>query len=548
MRRRLGADREGVTPAATVPARRRPDARVVAEAELHATSERLARLLASLGGGVLVEDERRRIILTNQTFCDIFAIPAPPEALAGADCSGAAEQAKGLFADPDGFVARIAELLAGREQVLSEEVEMADGRVFVRDYVPVGIDGSDRGHLWHYRDVTERRLAERALRASEARSTAAIAAALDCVVSIDRTGLVVEFNPAAERTFGYRREDAIGRPLRDLIIPERFRDAHTAGMERLLHGGTSRLLGKRIEVIAMDAAGHELPVELSITDVPNADPPLYTAYMRDISDRLAAEREHEDLLRREQAARLDAEAAREELATQNRKLLELDAVKDELVARVSHELRTPLTSIISFVGLALDGSLGDQERTFLEIADRNAGRLVRLVEDLLLLARADADRLTIEPARLDLGALVDEAVTAIAPVAAAKGVAVGSSVIGAVPAEADRVRMLQVLDNLLGNALKFTPVGGRVVASAAVVLGRVRIVVSDDGAGISEDDQARIFERFARGAAARLAEAQGAGLGLAIVRTIVEAHGGTVGIRSAEGEGTTVTVELPLAL
>ena len=149
---------------------------------------------------------------------------------------------------------------------------------------------------------------------------------------------------------------------------------------------------------------------------------------------------------------------------------------------------------------------------------------------------------------LDAATVVRDSVTAIAPVAAAKGVSVSASAPVLVPVEADRIRIYQVLDNLLGNAVKFTPSGGSVVARAQVVLGRVRIEVEDDGPGISEDDQRRIFERFARGANARGAESPGAGLGLAIVRTIVEAHGGTVSIRSVEGAGTTVQVELPLAL
>ena len=522
------------------------------EADLRATTERLSRLLASLGGGVLVEDEHRRILLANQTFCDLFGIPAPPASLVGADCSDSAEQSKALFADPEAFVERIAFVLASREQVLGEELELADGRILLRDYIPVDIDGVDRGHMWHYRDVTERRRAVRAALASEARWRATVHTALDCVVSIDRDGLVVDFNPAAEQTFGYAREQALGRELSQLIVPERFREAHRAGLARVAATGESRLVGRRIEIVAMRADGSELPVELSIIDVPNADPPLFTAYLRDISQRREAEREKEDLLRREQVARRDAEEAREELARQNRQLLELDAVKDELVARVSHELRTPLTSMLSFLQLSLESPLPDETRGFLEVAQRNANRLVHLVEDLLLLARADAGRLTIEPQRLDLCDILREACTAIQPVAKGKGLALALDERGpgdpAPVAMADRMRVLQVLDNILGNAVKFTPRGGTIAARARVVRGRAQICIEDTGVGIAEEDRARVFERFTRGAAARQQETPGAGLGLAIVRTIVEAHGGTVSLTSQQGRGTTVLVELPLAL
>ena len=143
------------------------------EQQLRATGSRLATLVASLRTGVLMEDENRRVALTNRAFCSIFGIPAEPEELIGQDCDGAAEASKTLAADPEGFLARINEILQDGESVLGEEVEFADGRTFERDYVPLLIAGEQRGHLWGYRDVTPHIEAQRAIEAAHDQAVAA---------------------------------------------------------------------------------------------------------------------------------------------------------------------------------------------------------------------------------------------------------------------------------------------------------------------------------------------------------------------------------------
>jgi signal transduction histidine kinase len=350
--------------------------------------------MAALEGGVLIEDERRRLVAVNDSFRQLFWI-SPPEsldALVGLDCSGLAERAKGLFAHPDGFVARMSELVADREQVLGEEMAMADGRVLECDFVPVEDGGVDRGHLWHFHEVTDRRRAER-----------------------DREEL------------------------------------------RVIKG-----------------------------------------------------------------------------------------LNDEFIARVSHELRTPLTSVIGFVQLALDADLDGDARGYLEIADENAGRLSRLIEDLLLLTRVDAGQFTMHSEPVELGPLVQEMVESNAAAVEEKGITLFVEIEGSVPALVDIRHLRQVIDKLLANAVKFTPPGGSIRIRAGTVDGWARVEVEDDGIGIAAAEQGGIFGRFVRGDAAREAELQGAGLGLAIVRAIVEASGGTVDLRSAERVGTTVRVQLPL--
>ena len=251
-----------------------------------------------------------------------------------------------------------------------------------------------------------------------------------------------------------------------------------------------------------------------------------------------------------QHSRSEAEAARRAMAEQNKRLRELDRLKDEFLSLVSHELRTPLTSIRGYLDLVLDEEAGDlnpEQRRFLEAVERNSGRLLRLVGDLLFVAQADAGRLSLEQAKVDLAGLAADCVEGAAPAAAQKSI---NLVLAATPVPAfvgDKGRLAQVLDNLVSNALKFTPEGGSVEVSTKVTGNCVSIEVADTGIGIPVADQPRLFERFFRSSVADDQAIPGTGLGLAIVKAIVEAHKGEITIDSKEGRGTTVRIDLPLA-
>lgn len=249
----------------------------------------------------------------------------------------------------------------------------------------------------------------------------------------------------------------------------------------------------------------------------------------------------------ERLARAEAETAQRLLTEQNERLREADRLKDEFVALISHDLRTPLTSITGYVELALEEELTDDVRGFLEVVERNSERLLVLVNDLLFVARLQAGELTLERDDVDLAEVVREAVTALEPRAAAKSITL-TCVLDAVPAvHADRGRVQQVLDNLVSNALKFTPEGGVVNVSLAERDGFVRLEVTDSGIGISADDQRRLFQRFFRAGSAVERQLPGTGLGLYISRVITEAHQGSLSVRSELDRGSTFRLELPLA-
>jgi PAS domain S-box-containing protein len=229
-----------------------------------------------------------------------------------------------------------------------------------------------------------------------------------------------------------------------------------------------------------------------------------------------------------------------------------ERLKDEFFALVSHELRTPLTSIVGYLEILRedaeeDDALSEDHRRHLDVLDRNARRLQRLVGDLLFVAQLEAGRLTLEPGTVDVAARAGDAVEAVGPRARECGVAIELDVRPLASCAGDGERIGQVLDNLLANAVKFTPAGGRVVVRTRQEGDTAIIEVADTGVGIPAGDMDRLFERFFRAGTATEQQIPGIGLGLAITRAIVRAHGGDIDVASVEGYGTTFRVELPLA-
>jgi signal transduction histidine kinase len=226
---------------------------------------------------------------------------------------------------------------------------------------------------------------------------------------------------------------------------------------------------------------------------------------------------------------------------------EAERLKDEFLALVSHELRTPLTSVIGYLELLLDGEGGeltpDQER-FLGITDRNARRLLRLVGDLLVVAQAEAGRMTLAPEPLDLAALAAERVEAAGPAADAARVGMGVDGDPTLMVDGDRERLGQVIDNLLANAVRFSPAGSDVRIRVERRGGEAVVSVSDSGPGIDPDELPHVFERFYRGRAA--GATSGTGLGLAICQLIASAHGGRMEVASRPGAGATFRLRMPV--
>lgn len=249
----------------------------------------------------------------------------------------------------------------------------------------------------------------------------------------------------------------------------------------------------------------------------------------------------------ERLARREAEQAQQLLTFQNEQLLEIDRLKDEFVSSISHELRTPLTSIAGYVELLQEEEEDSEKLGHLAIVGRNSERLLALVTDLLFAARLQYGRLELERSPVDLRNLVVQSVESAKPRAQAAAVQLDLKVEDVPEITGEPAKLAQLLDNLVSNAIKFTPRDGHVSVRLTSRPELIRIEVSDTGIGIPDQERERLFERFFRAQSALERQIQGTGLGLYISKAIVDAHDGRIGVDSVPGEGTTFIVELPVA-
>jgi signal transduction histidine kinase len=232
-----------------------------------------------------------------------------------------------------------------------------------------------------------------------------------------------------------------------------------------------------------------------------------------------------------------------------RERAEAEQIKDEFFALISHELRTPLTSIVGYAELLLEDSEGRmelaQQRKFIDVINRNSKRLLRLVGDMLFIARMEAGHLELESADVDVAAVARESVETFEPRAERGGVELDAEIAEVGGIRGDGGRLGQALDNLISNAIKFTPRGGHVMVRASREASSIVLEVTDDGSGISQAEQERLFERFYRTEGAQRRHVEGTGLGLSIVQAIVNGHQGRIAIDSQVGQGTTFRIALP---
>jgi PAS domain S-box-containing protein len=356
----------------------------------------------------------------------------------------------------------------------------------------------------------------------------------------DKEGHYLFVSHGFERTYGRSRSEIIGRTDFDLCTPE-FAARFRAHDQRILALTAPK-------VIEEDVQTHDgTPVTYLSSKFPLFDATgrayAVCGISTDITERKRAEQEIAWLFAQEQAARAEAEAARMEAEAAN-------LAKDEFFAILSHELRTPLTTTRGWLSLIrskrLDAEITEQG---LEAIERSTRIQARLVEDLIDASKIIAGKLPMETVTVDLVDVVTQAVEAMHPRAAEKELELHTQLdIEAGRVLGDRVRLEQVFSNLLLNAIKFTPPGGRIQVHLEREDEHAQIQICDTGEGIHRDVLPFVFERFRQGDSSMTRRHGGLGLGLTVARHLVQLHGGTIQVDSpGEGQGTTVTVQLPLA-
>jgi PAS domain S-box-containing protein len=392
---------------------------------------------------------------------------------------------------------------------------------------PINVEGQHVGYIGTFADITALKSAEEALRASEAKLRRIVESGMVGVFYWNRVGDITEANDYFLSMLGYSRADVTeGRLNTYRLTPPRWRELDEEKLENVRKTGLASQWEK--EFCAADGrAVCVLVAKAMLAGVPDSG----IAVCVDMTDRKQAESEREQLLRREQQARMQAESAAH--------------MRDQMMAVVAHDLRNPLQAIAMGVASMQQLPMTDSERTRqLGIVQRTAANMSRLIDDLLDVTRLEADQFDIERAPLHIASLFAEISELFETAAREQGVVLSCA--GAPdmpPVLADHRRLVQVLSNLVGNALRFTPRGGWISVEARSLEANVTVTVRDNGCGIAVEDLTHLFDRFWRGREKQ----SGAGLGLFIAKGIVEAHGGRIWAESEPGRGTAMHFTLPAA-
>ncbi|MEJ2117026.1 MAG: ATP-binding protein, partial [Alphaproteobacteria bacterium] len=352
------------------------------------------------------------------------------------------------------------------------------------------------------------------LKEKETSIKAILSTASNPIITIDSAGVIHEANDATTQLFGYSREELVGANV-TVMMTDEIRERHTHYFGQYQERSKSETSGTARQVVAQHKNGTIVPIHIAVGEISLHNQRMFTAIITDLTE-----------------------------------LKKLDKMKDEFVSTVSHELRTPLTSIKGALGL-LDspvlGELPEQAKSMIRIAHNNSDRLVRLINDILDIEKIEAGKMNFTLKEVELLPFLARVVDANRAYALQFMVMIelslideNSKIIG------DPDRLEQVVTNLLSNAVKYSPKGGRVFVTAEGRANTVRISIRDEGSGIPEEFQKKIFSKFAQADSSDTRAHSGTGLGLAISKAIVEHHGGTIGFNTTENNGTTFYFDLPL--
>jgi PAS domain S-box-containing protein/excisionase family DNA binding protein len=377
-------------------------------------------------------------------------------------------------------------------------------------------------------EIDARKASETAL----ARLGAIVESSDDAIVGKTLEGVITSWNKGAQRIFGYTPDEAIGSSIFMIVPPDRH-DEEVSILQRLRRG--ERIEHFQTERLTKD--GRLIDIALTVSPIRDVLGNIIGAskIARDITEQKRHEAEREKLLEAERHARAQA--------------YRLNRMKDEFLATLSHELRTPLNAILGWTQLLASGTMdADESREACRVIERNARTQKQLIEDLLDMSRIISGKMRLDVQRLDPVTVVEAAIATIKPSADLKGVRIERSLdpLSGVMISGDAARLQQVIWNILANAVKFTPAGGRIRVQGQAANGLVELTISDNGQGIGPDFLPQLFERFRQADASTTRKHGGLGLGLAIVKQLVELHGGTVRAHSeGEGKGATFVIQLP---
>lgn len=472
------------------------------------SENRLSSLIANLDSGILLEDEDRKIVLTNKKFCDFFGIPVNPELIKGQDCSNAAEQSKGLFKDEEGFVNRINEILENKELVLRDEVTMKNGTILERDFIPIFRNNTYHGHLWSYRDISLQKKYRKSIEEQKLKYSSIIANMNLGLVEVDINDNILMVNQSFCEMSGYRQEELIGKKGGDVFLDKNQR-------KHLYNENNKRMQGQTnsYELKIKDKSGRQRIWLISGAPNKNLNGEVIGSIgiHLDITDFKALELQKENLLKK-------LEKSNDELK--------------EYAHIVSHDLKSPLRSIDALVSWLEEDNKGILDEASLknfELIKSILDKMENLISDVLeysSLSGKDHQLTTVDTQEL-VEDIVDMLYTPDH---------ISLKICSKLPkVKADKVKLQQVFQNLITNAIKYNDKEkGYIEIRASDEGSFYEFSVRDNGIGIDPKNHDNIFKIFHSINNTK----DSTGIGLSLVKKIIDLHDGEIWVESNLDEGS----------
>lgn len=482
---------------------------VMANKKLQESENRMSTLIMNLQTGILLEDENRKISLTNEKFCNLFGIEAPPQALLGADCSNAAEENKVYFKNEEEFVDSINEILQNKEPVFNQELFLKDGRIFDRSYVPIYNNGNYKGHLWSYDDVTLSRKYKSTLKAQKEKYSNIIANMNLGLLEVDMDNRVILANQSFQDMSGYSEAELLGKQSGKLLLLEEY-------YWILGEHGDNRDKGvtDSYEIKIRKKNGEIRDWLVSAT--PNYDVQ---------GNLIGSIGIHLDITEQKKLAEKQVQLL-DDLEVQNQQL-------NDYAHIVSHDLKSPLRNISALISWTKDdfaGRLGEESLTNLDLMQDRVEKMDHLIENIL--KYSSISRSSISNEKIDTQSLVEDIVSIIY-IPPNVEVEIQTKL---PPIFADSTRIQQLFQNLISNAVNYIDKEKGKVEIGHKTKGKDYVFyIKDNGCGIPKKHFDNIFKMFTSTAN----HEKSTGIGLSIVRKILDLYDSEIWLESEPGVGTT---------
>ena len=497
--------------------------------EYSVSAQRLGQLISNLQTGILLEDENRKIVLTNKTFCKIFGLDFVPESMIGWDCSNTAEQSKHMFTDPEKFVERITALLQNRELVLEEKLYLVDGRVLERDYIPIFINQVYRGHLWKYTDVTEKEVQQDLLRKSEEKYRGIITNINLGLIEVDLDENILYANQSFLFISGYKEHELIGKNAVSLFIKDPF---NREQMRNRLKRRKNKL-SDLYETEVVTKSGEKKWWLVS-------GAPL----LSDLGEVIGSIGIHLDItLQKNLEQELREAKLKAEKSAQARELF---------LANMSHEIRTPLSGIYGMMQLLQTTEMDQEQQSYIDAIEKAIENLQNIINDILDFSKINSGMIELAHLPFSLKEEIDAVCKLAWPKAKAKGLELSMNYSADLADfyKGDALRLGQIFSNLINNAIKFTEKGFVEIRCCKSFdhhgNKQVNITISDSGIGIDPQFLPFIFDKFTQEENGKSRQYGGTGLGMSICKQLVELMHGEISVQSEKNKGTQVSIFLPL--